>query len=473
MKSKSIRIRITLWFTAALALIVALTFAVILSVSNSVIQKTVQDNLIETVENNVDEIEFFSLTAPANDDNDDDYYIAYNGGYLEIDDDFLDQVNGISTTLCRSDGALLYLLYGSNSTVKETLSLPFTDGQVQTIPIDGVTYYIFDRMLTQNGLDGLWLRGIVSEEQGDTQLSAIVRLSLILLPLLVLFAVVGGYLIAGRTLKPIHEIADAASQISQGRDLKKRIDLGKGTDELHQLADTFNGMFERLDQAFEAERQFTSDASHELRTPMSVILAQCEYSLEEPQNTEEYQNALRVIQRQGGKMSKLINDMLDFIRLEKKADHYPRAPLDLSQLVSSLCEDMALIRENGIILTYHVAESIFVNGNPELLTRLLINLIGNAYRYGTPDGHITVHLTRSGDTIQLSVADDGIGISKDQQEKIFQRFYQVDPSRSNGGTGLGLAIVQEIARFHGGTVKVLSAPGEGSTFILTLPNECK
>ena len=469
MKNKSIRLRITLWFAVALVLIVALTFTVILSVSSSVIQKSIQDNLIETVESNVDEIEFFNSLDHSDFDGDDDYYIPYNGGYLEIDDDFLDQVNGISTTLCRSDEVLLYLLYGSDSIVKKTFSLPFSDGQVQKITIDGITYYIFDRMLTQDNLDGLWLRGIVSEEQGDTQLSTIAGISLILLPLLVLFSIVGGYLIAGKALKPIQEIADAASQISQGRDLKKRIDLGRGNDELHQLADTFNGMFARLDDAFEAERQFTSDASHELRTPMSVILAQCEYSLEAPQSPEEYQTALRVIQRQGGKMARLINDMLDFIRLEKKADSYSLAPLDLSQLVSSLCEDMALIRENQITLTWNVAESISINGNSELLTRLLVNLIGNAYRYGTPNGHIAVHLIRFEDTIQLSVADDGIGIAEDQQEKIFQRFYQVDSSRSNEGTGLGLAIVQEIAQFHGGAVTVQSTPGAGSTFTLTLP----
>ena len=469
MKNKSIRIRITFWFAVALLLIVALTFAVILSVSHSVLQKTVQDNLIETVENNVDEIEFLSSIDRSDTDDDNDYYLEYHDGYLEIDDDFLDQVNGISTTLCYSDGILLYLLYGSDSIAKETFSLSFSDGQVQEITIDGVTYYIFDRMLTQKALDGLWLRGIVSEEQGTTQLSTIAGISLILLPLLVLFAIVGGYLIAGKALKPIHEIADAASQISQGRDLKKRIELGEGNDELHQLANTFNGMFERLDQSFEAERQFTSDASHELRTPMSVILAQCEFSLEAPQTAEEYQSALRVIQRQGGKMSKLINDMLDFIRLEKKAGNYPRTSLDLSQLVSSLCEDMALIRENEITLTWNVAESISVNGNYELLTRLLVNLIGNAYRYGKPNGHTMVNLTRTKDAILLSVTDDGIGIPEEQQEKIFQRFYQVDSSRSNEGTGLGLSMVQEIARFHGGTVAVRSTPGEGSTFTLTLP----
>ena len=139
MKNKSIRIRITFWFAAALLLIVALTFAVILSVSHSVLQKTVQDNLIETVENNVDEIEFLSSIDRSDTDDDNDYYLEYHDGYLEIDDDFLDQVNGISTTLCYSDGILLYLLYGSDSIAKETFSLSFSVGRVQEVTIDGVT----------------------------------------------------------------------------------------------------------------------------------------------------------------------------------------------------------------------------------------------------------------------------------------------------------------------------------------------
>ena len=466
MKDKSIRFQITLWFAAALALIVALTFFVILSVSSSVIQENVRNHLIETVENNVDEIEFLNSIDYEDSDDDDDYYVDYQGGYLEIDDDFLDQVNGISTTLCHSEGLLLY---GSYSVVSDTFSLAFRDAQVQEISIDGLTYYIFDRELLQDGLEGLWLRGVVSEEQGVAQLSAITRLSLILLPLLVLCAIAGGYLIAGKALKPIHEIADAASQINQGHDLKKRIDLGVGSDELHQRADAFNEMFQRLDEAFESERQFTSDASHELRTPMSVILAQCEFSLEAPRSPTEYQAALEVIQRQSGKVAKLINDMLDFIRLENRADRYPREPVNLTELVSSLCEDMALIREKHIALTWEAEDALSVDGNFELLSRLLENLISNAYRYGKPNGHIFVRLARSRETISLSVADDGIGMSQEQQERIFHRFYQANSSRSNGGTGLGLAIAQEIARFHGGSIGVRSAPGMGSTFTVTLP----
>lgn len=465
MKNLSIRLKITLWFSAILIVIVVLSFAVILSVSGSVLQKTVRDSLIDTVENNVDEVEFFVDLANVENDNDSDHYIAYNGGYLEVDDDYLDLVNGVSTALCRENGELLY---GENPIAKHTADYAFGDGVTQKVSVAGVTYYIHDRMLTQDGLEGLWLRGTVSEEQGSSQLSSIANMSFYLLPGLLVLAVFGGYLIAGRTLRPIREIEEAAAQISRDKDLKKRIELSPGKDELHQLAGTFNEMFEKLDETIESERQFTSDVSHELRTPVSVIMAQCEYSLEEERTPEEYEAALRIIKRQSGKMSRLIGDMLDFIRLERKTDSYTRETVDFSELVTSVSEDMALLRERDISLSFEAEPGICVNGNRILLARLLTNLIGNAYRYGRENGNIKVSLKADGEDALLSVSDDGIGIAAEQQERIFNRFYQVESSRGGSGMGLGLAMVREIAHFHGGEIGVKSELGKGSDFTLSI-----
>ena len=227
-------------------------------------------------------------------------------------------------------------------------------------------------------------------------------------------------------------------------------------------------MFERLEDAFETERQFTFDASHELRTPVSVIAAQCEYTLERTRSNEEYEEALQTIQRQGRKMSRLINDMLDITRLEIRADSYIQEAVDLTQLVTSVCADMALIQERGITLGWEVQENIIYKGNPVLLTRLLTNLVSNAYRYGKEHGHIQVTLRRKEKEIELAVSDDGIGIAIEEQQKIFRRFYQADQSRSNSGTGLGLSMVYEIAQIHGGEIDVESTLGQGSTFVFRL-----
>lgn len=466
MKGLSIRLKITLWFSAVLLIVVTLTYYAILSVSDQVIQKTVRDSLIETVENNVDEIEYFASIEDVDFESDVDHFVEYESGYLEIDDDFLDAVNGVYTTLYHADGAMLY---GENPVAVETAALAFANTQVQTVTAEGTVYYVFDRKLDGEGLDGLWLRGVVSERQGETQLADISRVSLFILPSLVLLAIIGGYLIARRTLRPIHKISVTAAQISRGGDLKKRIEIGNGKDELHQLAESFNGMFERLDSAFEAERQFTSDASHELRTPMSVIMTQCEFALSNAKSEEEYREALQVVERQGKKMSKLIEDMLTFMRMENRTYSCEKKELDFSELVRSVCHDMAMIQEKGITLTSDAEEGVTVLGNEELLNRLLMNLISNAYRYGRENGHIHVTLKKETGGVQLAVADDGIGISEEDQGKIFRRFYQADSSRSCTGTGLGLAIAEEISRLHGGRLTVESKVGKGSTFRFFLP----
>lgn len=163
-------------------------------------------------------------------------------------------------------------------------------------------------------------------------------------------------------------------------------------------------------------------------------------------------------------MAKLINDMLDFTRLELKSDRYTTEPLDLTKLVSSVCEDMALIRENNITLTCETQENVTLLGNAQLFARLLTNLISNAYRYGKENGHIFVTLKTEQDKILLTVEDDGIGIAKDDLEKIFRRFYQADNSHTGAGTGLGLSMVREIAKFHGGEVFAESELGVGSKF---------
>ncbi len=465
MKKMSVRTKITLWFAVALLLVVFLSYAVVLYSSNQVIQKTIRDYLITTVESNIDEIEYFESI----DDtllNDVDYFIPYNDGYLEVDDDFLDEVNEVYTTLYYLDGTFVY---GENPIPEESSEIKFVDSEIQTITVDGTIYYLFDRKLTGEGLEGLWLRGVVSEKQGNVQMETITRASLIVMPVFVIIAIVGGYIFASRTLRPIKDITEAAEQINEGSDLKKRIDIGEGSNELHLLADSYNRMFDRLEQSFNIEKQFTSDVSHELRTPMAVILAQCELALETEGTTEDYQEALQVIQRQGNKMNELINSMLDFTRLETSGERYVKEDFNLSELVEYTCLDMSLLREKNISLKYEVEEDVMFNGNRELLTRLITNLISNAYRYGKENGHIEVSLYKDNEKIKLAVKDDGIGISEENLDKIFHRFYQVDSARaSESGNGLGLSMALEIAKFHGGTIEVDSELDQGSTFTVIL-----
>ena len=226
---------------------------------------------------------------------------------------------------------------------------------------------------------------------------------------------------------------------------------------------------DRLERSFETERQFTSDASHELRTPVAVILAECD-SLDHGQPTEEdYRQSVDVIRRQGQQMSRLIGQLLHITRLEQGTQKLQLETADLSQLVEVLCEEQAHLAPEGITLAVHTQPDLLVNGDVTRLSRLLTNLISNAYRYGKPNGHVWVDLRREGQWAVLSVRDDGSGIAPEDRERIFQRFYQVDAARGKDGSGLGLFMVQQAARLHGGSVTVDSRIGEGSTFIVRLP----
>lgn len=317
MKNRSIRFKITAWFTIVLVLIVTVSFLLIRMVSGTVLHKTMRDYLISSVEANVDQVYAIPSREYAMDQTGGSVIIDYKDGCLEIDDDFLDVIDEVQTALYDENGTLLY---GQNPLSMEMAGESFTDTRIRRIKKDGVVYEVYDRRLSVPDADGLWLRGVVPQTQGDQQLADITRITLILLPVLIVIAMAGGYVIAGRLLRPIDRIERAASEITLGTDLKKRIALQGPDDELHRLANTFDGMIARLDASFEAEKFFMSEASHKLRTPLTVMISQCEYTLEKERSTEEYEDALRTIRRHCVKMSGQVADMLAFTRAEMKIE---------------------------------------------------------------------------------------------------------------------------------------------------------
>lgn len=460
MIKKSLKLKITLWFSAAIIIISCVAVLTTVLVSGSVIQKGIRENLIETVENNLDEVEFYKDYDKLEFDDPYDLCIEYKGGWLEIDDDFVRNVNGINSSLYDENG----LLYGDDSLFSEENNPRFKDRAVSSVKTENGTFYVYDVRLSLPEAGDLWLRGTVDSDYSITQTNRIFKIVLWFIPFFVLLAIAGGYLIARRALSPVIQITAAADNIRTGNDLSKRIEIGTGDDEIHRVAKSFNSMFERLEDSFNKEQQLTNDISHELRTPISVIFSQCQYTLEKDRSKEEYVEALELIERQSKKMASVTNDMLSFARIERGAGKIKKEKLNLSECVSSICEDMSLIEDKGITLSSNIEPNIFIEGNFELLSRLTVNLISNAYRYGKENGSIIVTLKKEGEKALLSVEDNGIGIEKDETEKIWNRFYRADTSRATGGTGLGLSFVKEIAEIHGAKVSVNSEKGKGSVF---------
>ncbi len=235
------------------------------------------------------------------------------------------------------------------------------------------------------------------------------------------------------------------------------------------MSAAFDRMFARLEISFETEKQFTSDASHELRTPVAVILAQCEESRTHAMTEEEYQKAFAVVERQAKRMSRMIGQLLQMTRLEQGTQQAVFEQADLTALVEVLCAEQPASKKDIHIQTDLQAE-VEAWFDVTLMSRLLQNLLNNAVRYGRPEGHIWVTLRKNGGEITLAVRDDGIGIPKDQLDQIWRRFYQVDHARGpKSGTGLGLPMVQQIAAIHGGQMTVDSIEGAGSCFTLRFP----
>ncbi len=463
MKELSIRFKITMWFSALIVVIVVMTFSLMLAIDRHVLNTDMKKTLIQVVEANAGELEYHEDIVDEEIEPG-DRYLIYRDGYLEIDDDFLGESQGVFTVIMDEAGNIIYGEQAANVAAERS-------GKVESRIADGEKYYIYSHVLTEGELSGIIVQGMANEDAGETMLTRTVGLSLLLLPLLGVVVIVGGYLLAGRMFNPIRQIISAAEGISDGADLSLRIELGRGKDELHQLANSFNRMFSRLECSFEKEKQFTSDISHELRTPVSTILAQTEAILERERTAREYQAALALIQRQGIRMKHLVNQMLQYSRLERMEMLPESEVIDLSGLAEMIADEQKLNSERGIVLEDDISPGIEVIGDMELLVRMLVNLIANAYRYGRENGHILVRLYESGGQAHLSVRDDGIGIAANDKEKIFHRFYQVDKARSssNESLGLGLSMVSEIARLHRAQVEIDSEPGIGSTFTVVFP----
>lgn len=458
----SIKAKITIWVSLLVFVIAVFSAFTVIFFSNSVIQSTMKRNLITAVEGNIGEIRIYSDKKDLKLDDEYDVSIEFKGSFIEIDDDFVREVDGVITCLYDNDS----VLYGDS--VIDTDEFALQEKGIRTINADGKRYFVYDKHITDSDADSLWIRGIISADLILSQTFSIAKESFILIPILALIAVLGAFLLAKKALAPIDEISSAAGKIRRGKDLTKRIAIKSSEKEVSRLVNSFNEMLERLESAFNKEQQFTSDVSHELRTPLSVILSECELMLESASDEEEYKFALSTIQKQSKKMNSMINSLLEYSRLEAGSEKANFEVINLSDITESICEEMKGIRNNGIKLDYDIDEDIFVKGNRELLSRLITNLISNAYKYGRENGNIFVSLKANDSLANLKVRDNGIGISEKDINNIFNTFYRADSSRSKKGFGLGLSFVKKIAQLHGGDIRVNSVEGSGSEFIFSI-----
>lgn len=280
-----------------------------------------------------------------------------------------------------------------------------------------------------------------------------------------------GAWMAGRAMRPLDRIGSSARRIAAGS-LADRIDTAGLPRELETLAVLLNEGFAHIEETVLRQRRFTSDASHELRTPVAVVLAQTQAALARPRQEAEYRHALEACQRSAQRMRRLVESLLSLARMESGEEPASLEDADLGQLAGEAIQAIRPLAAGArLTLTMEpVAAALPVRVDPGRMGQVLLNLLGNAVAYNQPGGSITVRVGRSSTEAFVRVADTGIGIASEHVPRLFERFYRVDASRptARGHVGLGLAISHQIVREHQGWITVESVPGQGSTFTVWL-----
>jgi len=277
----------------------------------------------------------------------------------------------------------------------------------------------------------------------------------------------GVWWLARQVLAPVQRVTQAASRVS-GTDLSRRVPVPRTDDELRALALSINHMLDRLQESFETQRRFTADASHELRTPVTAIVGHAQYLLRRTHPSAEQIDSLRVIQREGERMAKLVHDLLELARADA-GFQVQREPLNLVEVLEAVRDELGPLAAPARIEVDCPQPLLEVEGDPSRLKQVVLNLVQNALEAGAQRVHL--HLERDGKQVRLEALDDGPGIPAEALPHVFERFFRVDGARSSrgNGAGLGLAIVRWIVQQHGGSVEVRSRAGEGTVFTVLLP----
>jgi len=292
-------------------------------------------------------------------------------------------------------------------------------------------------------------------------------------PLVLFLASVGGYFLARKSLAPIASMNSQTQQIS-AQNLSARLDVTESRDELGRLGTTINDLLARLENSFKEQQRFIADASHELRTPLAVLRGETEVALGKVRTVEEYQQSLSLIQDEAERLSRIVEDL--FILAREPVDtravlHKERVSLNDAVKDCARAAQVLAIRKGVRLSLENDSPSILVNGDEELIKRMILNLLDNAVKYTPAGGEVSLELSQENGNAEIVVRDTGIGIPDSAQPRVFDRFFRVDKARARtiGGAGLGLSIAQWIAEVHSGSIALTSTPNQGSTFTVVLP----
>ena len=445
--NSSIKLKIGLWYMGIMILLVFSSLAIVFYISENIIHSSVRTYLKDVVIHRLD-------------------YLTIKNGEIIIDSNFDTMIQNVEIAIYDKD---FKFLYGNSPNGFEMDNRKSKDDKIMIIRSNNQKWYVYNKIIELGSYGKVWIRGVMPNIGQASAIETVIQISFVILPFFLILSAIGGYIITKNAFTPIEKIRRIAEKINEGNDLSQRINLGKGDDELHTLANTFDVMFDRLQTSFENEVQFTSDVSHELRTPITVILTQAEYGKGYISSVEEAQKSFGIIEKEGQKMSKLVSQLLTLARMERGRQKLNLENINLSELIEMTVETQTLsAKSKNIKIITKIMPEIYANIDEMMIMRVFTNLISNAISYGKQNGTVTVELFLKEDKIISKISDDGIGISEDKLDKIWLRFYQVDPSKNGDNSGLGLSMVKKIVELHKGEIFVESELGKGTTFTIIL-----
>jgi len=448
MKKWSIKQKIIILYTFLFTILIGLAFYFLKTASSQIIN----DQTNRVIINSTEEV---AVTLQIEDD----------GIYVEDNDD--------DESFHFYHDGVLFLVYYSNQVAYGPIpqnfdaSNPIEINTIQSQEYNGVSWLIYDVALE----DGYVLRGIYDIDIMSSSVQRIILIAGIFSPILIVFAAVGGYIIIKRSFRPIREIYQTASSIKDEEDYSKRVPINTAKDEVYELSLMVNQMLDRVEQSINREKQFSSNVSHELRTPLTVMKAQAEYMLVHTDNKTQ-QEEINTIMSQVSFMESIVTQLLEITRT-KQLSSGDMESIDLFELIKLTGDSLApILTEKNISLQVNRPEfKAIIHCNQTMMIRVFSNLIMNSIKYNKQHGSIQIDFKKENKNIITTLSDTGIGISKENLEKIFNPFYRENESRSQGdySLGLGLALVKEVIHIHHGDISVQSLQNVGTTFTITLP----
>lgn len=456
MKSFPIRIRLTAWYSLILAASLFIFGALAFVAMRHSVRATVDADLRERL---MGVQEVIAVTAPE--------------GLAELKDEIREfaivRAGGDLLRVADAQGKIIYDSFGPDT--PRAVRRKYPGAPTFTERLRNNQFRVLSETIEAAG-SRYQVQIAISTERFDEAFDRFRLILLLAAPLFLLAAALGGYWLSRRALSPVDEITRTARSIG-AQNLAARLRVPHTGDELERLADTLNGMLARLDAAFQRITKFTADASHELRTPVSVMRTSAEVVLRKPRTEREYKEALGLILHEAEKTSQLIEQLLMLARADSGPASIVRSRVNLIDAFQRACREACILAEAKQLKFSHTAPDspIWVLGESRSIERLFLILLDNAVKYTPSGGNIEATLKSQDGLAIAEVRDSGIGIAAEDIPHIFERFYRADRARSRetGGSGLGLAIGHWIAEAHGADIRVDSQPGGGSSFSVRMP----